>query len=62
MAKLNEHNQAMLKNYGFSLSRNYQLEVEVAPISMFVTDEEAAQIEKAQKTQEKKAPERSAKK
>jgi hypothetical protein len=54
MAKLNENNQTMLKTYGFSLGRNYQMEVEVAHIYMFVTDEEAAQIEKAQKTQDKK--------
>lgn len=55
MAKLNENNQGMMKNYGFSLTRNYTMEIEVSHIYMFVSEEEAAQIEKAQKEQEKKA-------
>ncbi len=54
MAKLNENNQAMVKNYGFSLTRNYTMEVEVSHIYLIATDEEIAQIEKAQKEQDKK--------
>jgi hypothetical protein len=54
MAKLNENNNAMAKAYGFSLTRNYTMEIEKSNIYMLVTDEEAAQIEKVQKEQEKK--------
>lgn len=54
MAKLNENNNAMAKAYGFSLTRNYTMEIEKSNIYMLVTDEEAVQIEKAQKEQEKK--------
>ena len=49
MAKLNENNQAMVKTYGFSIDRNYALEIEVAHIYMLVSEEEAARIEKAEK-------------
>lgn len=49
VAKLTENNAAMQKAYGFSLTRNYTMEVEVAHIYMLVTDEEAAKIEQAQK-------------
>lgn len=48
MAKLNENNRTMLKTYGFSLERNYTLVVVRAHIYMFVTDEEAANFEKAE--------------
>lgn len=49
MAKLNENNQAMVKTYGFSLDRNYAMEIEVAHVYMLVSDEEAAKIEQAEK-------------
>ena len=49
LKKLNENNAAMQKAYGFSLTRNYTLEIETAHILMEVTDEEAAKIEKAEK-------------
>lgn len=49
VAKLTENNAAMQKAYGFSLTRNYTMEVEVANIYMLVTDEEAAKIDQAQK-------------
>lgn len=52
MAKLNENNQAMQKAYGFSLTRNYTMVIETAHIYMFVTDEEAAKIEAAEKAQQ----------
>lgn len=48
MAKLNENNQKMVKAYGFSLDRNYTLVVETAHVYMFVSDAEAAKIEKEQ--------------
>ena len=51
MLKLNENNAAMNKVYGFSLTRNYTLEIEKANIYMLVTDEEAAKIEQAQKAE-----------
>ena len=54
LAKLNENNQAMSKAYGFSLARNYTMEIEKSNIYMLVSEEEAARIEKAQKEQEKK--------
>jgi hypothetical protein len=60
MAKLNENNQAMSKVYGFSLSRNYTMEIEKSHIYALVSDEEAAQIEKAQA--EQAAKEKTAKK
>jgi len=49
VAKLNENNAAMLKTYGFSLTRNYTIEIETANIYMMVTDEEAAKLEAEQK-------------
>ena len=49
LAKLNENNATMQKTYGFSLNRNYTLEIERAYIYMQVSDEEAAKIEAAQK-------------
>jgi hypothetical protein len=48
MARLNENNEKMQKAYGFSLTRNYTMEIEKSHIYMFVTDEEAAKIEKQQ--------------
>ncbi len=48
MVQLNENNQKMSKAYGFSLDRTYTLVVETAHVYMFVTDEEAAKIEKEQ--------------
>ena len=53
VAKLTENNAAMQKAYGFSLTRNYTMEVEVAHIYLQVTDEEAAKIEQAEKAAKK---------
>ncbi len=47
MAKLNENNALMRKTYGFSLDRNYSVVIEKAHVYMFVTEEEAAQLEQA---------------
>ncbi|MBM3864555.1 MAG: hypothetical protein FJ381_01485 [Verrucomicrobia bacterium] len=47
MTKLNENNALMRKTYGFSLDRNYSVVIEKAHIHMFVTEEEAAQLEQA---------------
>jgi hypothetical protein len=49
MVKLNENNEKMVKAYGFSLNRNYVMEVEVADVYLVVSEEEAAQLEKQQK-------------
>ena len=54
MAKLNENNAAMSKAYGFSLTRNYTMEIESANIYTLVSDEEAAKIEQEQKAATKK--------
>jgi hypothetical protein len=54
IAKLNENDKAMQKAYGFSLSRNYTMEIEKSSIYMLVTDEEAAKIDKAAATAAKK--------
>lgn len=54
MAKLNENNRKMTEAYGFSLTRNYTLEIEKSHIYALVSEEEAAQIEQAQKEQAKK--------
>jgi hypothetical protein len=65
MAKLNENNQLMLKTYGFSIDRNYVLEIEVSNIYLLVTEEEAAKIEKAEaekKAEEKKSDKKTEKK
>lgn len=51
MAKLNENNATMVKTYGFSLARNYTMEIETANIYLEVTDEEAAKIEEAAKAE-----------
>lgn len=55
VAKLNENNAAMQKAYGFSLTRNYTMEIETSHIYLLVTDEEAAKIEQEQKAAEQKA-------
>ena len=47
-AKLNENNQAMQKTYGFSLERNYVMEIEKSNIYLIVSEEEAARIEKTE--------------
>lgn len=55
VAKLNENNDKMQKAYGFSLTRNYTMEIETSHIYMLVSDEEAAKIEQEQKAAAKKA-------
>lgn len=55
VAKLNENNDGMRKAYGFSLDRNYTLEIEKAHVYMLVTEEEAAKIEAAEKAAAKPA-------
>lgn len=54
LTKLQQNNDTMVKNYGFSLTRNYTMEVERASIYMFVTDEEAAKIDAEQKAKDAK--------
>jgi hypothetical protein len=54
LAKLNENNDKMQKTYGFSLARNYTMEIETSHIYLQVTEEEAAAIEKAQKAPDAK--------
>ena len=39
----------MRKTYGFSIDRNYTVVIETAHVYMFVTEEEAAQLEQAAK-------------
>lgn len=51
MTKLKTDDAAMQKAYGFSITRNYSMEVEKSNIYMLVSDEEAAKIEQAQKAQ-----------
>lgn len=46
LAKLNENNAQMQKAYGFSLTRNYTMEIEKSHIYLQVTEEEAAKFEK----------------
>lgn len=54
VGQLNDNNEKMQKAYGFSLNRNYTLEIEVAHIYLQVSEEEAAKIEQtAQKAQKK---------
>jgi len=54
MKNLNDNNQKMVKAYGFSLDRNYTMVIETAHVYMFVSDEEAAKIEKEQAAAAKK--------
>jgi len=49
LTKLNENNETMRKAYGFSLDRNYIVEIEKAHVYMLVTEEEATKIEAAEK-------------
>lgn len=49
LAKLNENNQAMAKTYGFSLDRNYIMEIEKSHVYLLASDEEAAKLEKTAK-------------
>ncbi len=59
LAKLNDNNNAMAKAYGFSLERNYVMEIETAHLYVYATDEEAAKAakidadEKAKKAKKK---------
>lgn len=46
MTKLNENNEKMVKAYGFSLNRNYVMEIEASNIYLVVTPEEAEKMEK----------------
>ncbi len=54
LARLQQNNEAMVKNYGFSLERNYTMEIERASIYMLVTEEEAAKLEAEQKAKDSK--------
>ncbi len=54
VAQLNDNNEKMQKAYGFSLTRNYTLEIEVAHIYLQATDEEAAKVEAAAQKAQKK--------
>lgn len=54
LTKLQQNNDSMVKNYGFSLTRNYTMEVERASIYMFVSEEEAVKIEAEQKARDAK--------
>lgn len=54
LTKLQQNNDAMVKNYGFSLTRNYTMEIERASIYMLVSDEEAAKMEAEQKAKDAK--------
>lgn len=54
LAQLNDNNDKMQKAYGFSLTRNYTLEIEVAHIYLQVTPEEAVKIEQAAQKAQKK--------
>ena len=55
-AKLTANNAAMMKTYGFTLARNYTMEIETANIYLQVTDDEAAKIDQAQKEKGKEKP------
>lgn len=54
-AKLDADNATMSKAYGFSITRNYQMEYESANIYVEVTDEEAAKLEAEQNAAAQKA-------
>lgn len=53
--KINEDNQKMFQAYGFTLNRNYTMVVEKSYVYMFVSPEEAKQIEENLKKQEAEA-------
>ncbi len=55
LAKFTDDSDKMQKAYGFSLARNYTMEIVTSNIYMLVTDEEAAQFEKNQKAAAAKA-------
>ena len=42
-----------MKNYGYSIGRNYMVEHEVSHLYMFVTDEEYEKWKKEQETEKK---------
>ena len=50
LTTLNDNNAKMQKAYGFSLTRNYVVEIEKSNIYLLLTEEEAAKIEAAEKT------------
>lgn len=52
--KLNKDNALMYKAYGFSILRNYSMEIESANIYLVLTDEEAAKLEADEKAKAKK--------
>lgn len=52
VAQLNDNNDKMQKAYGFSLARNYILEIEVSHIYLQVTPEEAAKLDQAAKQEQ----------
>ena len=54
IAKLNANNRLMIKNYGFSLNRNYVLTVEKSHVYLFLSEEEAKKVEPASVGDEKK--------
>jgi hypothetical protein len=49
LAKLKDDNEKMTKAYGFSISRNYIMEIEVSNIYVVLTDEEAAKFDAEEK-------------
>lgn len=58
MKKLEQDNLAMAKTYGFSLTRNYRMQIVDADVYMAISDEEAARLDKLaaeKKAEEKKA-------
>lgn len=61
LAELNANNEKMQKAYGFSLTRNYTVEIEVAHVYLHVSDEEAAKIEAEQAKAAKDAKAKDAK-
>jgi len=58
IAKLNENNKLMIKNYGFSLNRNYVLTIEKSHIYLFLSEEEAKNVNPASVGEEKKPEEK----
>ncbi len=56
IAKLNANNRLMIKNYGFSLNRNYVLTVEKSHVYLFLSEDEAEKVKPASVGDEKKKP------
>jgi hypothetical protein len=54
LKQLNEDNAKMIKMYGFSLTRNYTMEITSAEVYLQVSDEEAAKIEQQEAAKKKK--------